>query len=270
MITVSSHFRSGPPSEGPAPDPSLIPRLSTSAVRNPANPAACVKAVLFDLDGTLYRQGRMRALMAVELATLAISRPLRAPTIWRVLSEFRKAQETLRGHEIHRGAARQYEIAAHRTGMSIDHVEAIVGEWMIERPLKHLPRCRADGVVRLLDFLTRLGIKVGVFSDYPADLKLKALGLGGRFSVVLCASDPDIGRFKPHPRGFLVASTRWQVDPSEVLVVGDRPDADAAGAAAAGMPCVIIGKRNSHTPGDFLSLDSLERLRDALDDDHRR
>jgi putative hydrolase of the HAD superfamily len=230
-----------------------------------------IRAVLFDLDGTLYQQRRMRTLMALELATLAFSRPLQAPVSWRVLSEFRKAQEALRGRETTRGGAlEQLEMAARRTGMSADRVEAIVAEWMIERPLKYLLRCRAEGLLPLLDFLTRRGIKVGVFSDYPPELKLRALGIGGRFSVVLCSTDADIGVFKPHPRGFLAAAARWQVAPSEVLVVGDRPDADAAGAAAAGMPCVIIEKRNRNTSSNFVSLHSLERLRDVLDDDHNR
>ena len=238
-------------------------------VRNPMNAARRVRAVLFDLDGTLYRQKPMRALMALELATLAFRRPLQAPVSWRVLSEFRKAQEQLRGEPCERGADGQLEVAARRTGMSVERVEAIVSEWMMERPLKYLPRCRAEGLLPLLDFLSRNGIKVGVFSDYPPDLKLEALGIGGRFSVVLCATDPDVGIFKPHPRGFLVASARWQVEPSEVLVVGDRPDADAAGAAAAGMPCVIIGRHSSQS-GTFVSLPSLERLRNVLDDDHGR
>ena len=66
-------------------------------VRNPMNATQRVRAVLFDLDGTLYRQKPMRALMALELATLAFRRPLQAPVSWRVLAEFRKAQEQLRG-----------------------------------------------------------------------------------------------------------------------------------------------------------------------------
>jgi HAD superfamily hydrolase (TIGR01549 family) len=240
------------------------------SVPNPMNATGRVRGVLFDLDGTLYRQRPMRALMAAELGMLAISRPLRAPVIWRVLSEFRKAQESLRTATSNRQALDQLDVAARRTGMPIDQVEEIVAEWMIERPLKHLPRCRAEGLVPLLDFLSRLGVKLGVLSDYPADLKLKALGIGGRFSVVLCAADPEVGRFKPDPRGFLAAAARWQLDPSEVLVVGDRPDADAAGAAAAGMPCVIVGNRHHQSSRDFVSLQSLERLRDVLDDDHSR
>ena len=38
-----------------------------------------VRAVLFDLDGTLYRQGLLRSLMALELMTLALEGPGRAP-----------------------------------------------------------------------------------------------------------------------------------------------------------------------------------------------
>jgi putative hydrolase of the HAD superfamily len=258
MIAVSSHLRSSD-----ARDSETVP--------NPSNRAARIRAVLFDLDGTLYRQKPMRALMAMELVTLAITHPLRAPVSWRVLSEFRKAQEALRGQETGRGGAiEQLELTARRTGMTVDQVQAIVTEWMMERPLKYLPRCRAKGLLPLLDFLSRRGIKMGVFSDYPPGLKLQALGIGGRFSVVLCSSDPAVGMFKPHPRGFHVASTRWQVDPSEVLVVGDRPDADAAGAAAAGMPCVIIGKHYLGNSSGFVSLHSLERLRDVLDDDQSR
>jgi phosphoglycolate phosphatase/putative hydrolase of the HAD superfamily len=239
------------------------------SVRNPLDPGRRVRAVLFDLDGTLYRQRPVRGLMALELAALAFSRPLQAPVSWRVLSEFRRAQETLRRQDSDRGAAGQLEITAQRTGRTVEQVEEIVTEWMMERPLKYLLRCRADGLLPLLDFLNQRVIKVGVLSDYPAEMKLKALGVGGRFSLVLSASDPDVGAFKPHPRGFLAAAARWQVDASEVLVVGDRPDADAAGASAAGMPCVIIGARN-HSSGDFLWLNSFERLRDVLDDDHGR
>lgn len=241
---------------------------SRPSVRNPLRAGRRVRAVLFDLDGTLYRQRPVRTLMALELATLALSRPLKAPVSWRVLAEFRKAQEALRGVENGGGAAGQLDLAARRTGLSVDAIEAIVTEWMMERPLKYLPRCRARGLVPLLDFLSHRQIRIGVFSDYPPELKLDALGIKGRFSVVLCSTDPDVGMFKPHPRGFQVAAARWGLDPSEVLVVGDRPDVDAAGAAAAGMPCVIVGASQPSQSCDFVSLSSLERLRDVLDDNH--
>ena len=244
------------------------PIRTPSGIGNPLDPSRRIRAVVFDLDGTLYDQRRMRALMAVELVTLAFRHPLRAPRNWHALGAYRKAQETVRSKALGAAAAAQLEIAAQRTGLMPAVIEQIVDEWMFERPLKHLPKCRAVGLFELLAFLGTRGVELGVLSDYPADAKLRALGLAGRFSQVLCSSDPEIGVLKPHPRGFLTACERWQIDPGDVLVVGDRFDVDAAGAAAAGMPCVIIGRQSraaSNNSGSLV-LPSLERLRYVLDE----
>ncbi len=48
--------------------------------------------------------------------------------------------------------------------------------------------CRATGLDRLLGFLEQAGVRTGVLSDYPAESKLQALGLDGRFSPVLCST----------------------------------------------------------------------------------
>ena len=79
-------------------------------------------------------------------------------------------------------------------------------------------------------------------SDYPTDAKLEALGVAPHFSLRLCTTDTSINAFKPHPRGFLLACGQWGLDPQEVLYVGDRPEIDGAGAAAAGTRCVIVGR----------------------------
>ena len=238
------------------------------SVRNPLAPDRRIRAVLFDVDGTLYRQRPLRLRMAVELGTLAFTHPFRAPTIWRALAEYRKAQETLRTQHDGADAGRQIAVAAERAGLTATDVAAIVDEWMIERPLKYLPGCRAHGLVELLEFLRAKRVRLGIFSDYPAAKKLEALGIRHHFSLVVCGGDPEVGAFKPSPRGFLAASAQWQLDPSEILYVGDRPDADAAGAAAANMPAAIL--TDSHIPDStgVLAVSSLERLRHVLDDDN--
>jgi putative hydrolase of the HAD superfamily len=253
------------------------PETSTRpSLKSPLDPRRRIRAVLFDLDGTLYRQMFMRGLMAIELMALAFCRPLRAGRTWRTLAAYRKAQEVLRLREtagLSGSSSIQAEIVAQQTGVTTGEIDSIVTEWMLERPLKYLPVCRASGLVELLAFLEEKGLEVGVLSDYPADAKLRALGLRERFSLVLCSTDPDIGVFKPNPRGFRRACERWQLEPGEVLVVGDRIDVDGHGAAAAAMPCVIIryssSRLSSHSgldPRGFLVLPSLERLRDVLDD----
>jgi putative hydrolase of the HAD superfamily len=80
----------------------------------------------------------------------------------------------------------------------------------------------------------------------------------------MSSSDPRVGAFKPNPRGFLKACERLRLHPREVLMVGDRPDTDAAGAGAAGMPCVIIGR--GRQSARYLRVPSFERLARVLDD----
>src|SRR4029453_4059766 len=129
--------------------------------------------------------------MAIDVAMLGLTQPLRAPRRWRVLAAYRKAQESLRSTPL--AGRTQLDVVAPGTGVKAAEIEQIVGEWMFERPLKHLPACRAAGLFDLLRFLTSRGVQIGVLSDYPADAKLRALGLDGWFSVVLCSSDPKIG-----------------------------------------------------------------------------
>jgi phosphoglycolate phosphatase/putative hydrolase of the HAD superfamily len=227
-----------------------------------------IRAVLFDLDGTLYQQSRMRMLMAIELSTLLVTRPWSLGRQARALAAYRNAQEALRLSDYAITPTTQLEFAAERTGLAIEEVEETVNEWMFERPLKYLRLCRAAGLSDLLSFLGREGLETGVLSDYPAEAKLDALGVAGRFSVVLCSSDPEVGALKPHPRGFLRACERWRIDPREVLVVGDRSEVDAEGAAAAGMPCVIVGRspRASANQAGVRFVSSLERLQRVLTD----
>jgi len=82
-----------------------------------------------------------------------------------------------------------------------------------------------------------------VVSDYPAGAKLESIGLRDIFDVTICAQDPDVGLFKPDPRGLIIAAGRLGVAPSEALYVGDRPEVDAVAAERAEMACAIISRK---------------------------
>lgn len=204
-----------------------------------------IRAVLFDVDGTLYRQGPLRLRMALELAVLPwTARSLRAArAVWRRVACFRRVREELRalGRPTEPLATLQYEEPARRLGDDPAAVRATIEEWMHRRPLCHLERHRRPGLVDVMDDLQARGLERGVFSDYPPAAKLEALGVADRFSVVVCATDPEVNAFKPHPRGFEHACTRWGLAPEEVLYVGDRADTDEAGARGAGMPACLVG-----------------------------
>jgi len=203
-----------------------------------------MKAILLDVDGTLYHQGPVRRRMALRLAALPITGwSLRgARDTWRVLRAFRRVVEDLRwrGHAAESLERLHRTETARRTGIAPEAVGRIVTTWMEELPLPHLARCQRRGVGDLARRLVERGWRVGVLSDYPAGRKLAALGLADVVDPCLHGLAPAINALKPHPRGFLHACELWELAPAQVLYVGDRPDVDAAGAAAAGMPCAII------------------------------
>jgi HAD superfamily hydrolase (TIGR01509 family) len=222
-----------------------------------------VRAVLFDVDGTLYRQTPVRLAMALELAALPVAGrgPREVRRIVSCLREYRRAHEELRtARPRHPDVARrQLELAAERSGTTVTFAAQTVADWMCRQPLKYVRLARRPGIDRLLARLSERGLALGVLSDYDPRAKLAALGLERYFSIMLCTTDPEIDALKPDPRGFLRAATVWGVAPGEILYVGDRPEVDAAGARAAGLACVIIGRADRGAGRDYSRID-LERL----------
>jgi FMN phosphatase YigB (HAD superfamily) len=235
--------------------------------RDGLDPGA-IRAVLFDLDGTLYAQLPLRIAMGLEIAAVTAATlftgGVRVP---RVIGTFRRVRERLR-RDRDAGVplvACQYSAPADALGMSAADVERIVDEWIYRRPLKWLPYCRRRALFGSLDWLDRRGLRKGVLSDYPAHEKLAALGVAERFDLVVTTLEPDVDAFKPDPRGFLVAAARWGLEPSEILYVGDRFDVDGAGARAAGMPFALLTRRRVG-PG-VLAIRDLDELKTILGPD---
>ena len=209
-----------------------------------------VKAVIFDVDGTLYRQRPLRRAMAVRLVAGHLLHPIRGMRTARILAAYRQAQEDMRADTAVGDLTEVQLLAASaRTGVDLAEVARCVTRWMDVAPLALLPRCAEHDLVESLDLLRSWGLRLAVLSDYPAHAKLAALGIADHFDHVLCAQDADIGRFKPHPRGLEVALQRLELDAAEVLYVGDRSEVDAVSAAAANIRCVIVGGPRVRTDG---------------------
>ena len=194
-----------------------------------------VRLVAFDVDGTLYRQRPLRLRMALELLSHA-ARDRDVATL-RVLARYRRIRERLGCEEVVDFLRPLLAQTASACDVSEERVRSIVAEWIERRPLRHLASCRYPGLVELFAGLRRRGRSIGILSDYPAEAKLRALGLEA--DHIVCAEDKGIGALKPHPKGFLALIDAAGATPETTLLIGDRPDRDGLVANRVGARVMI-------------------------------
>lgn len=227
----------------------------------PASQSSPIRGVLFDLDGTLYRQPPLRRRMLLELGKAALrQKPSETVRMMRWLRCFRHIREDLRdmGYADSPLDRVQFNVPAQQLCTPVEPFEKLIRYWMMEHPLPFLRTARQRGAEGVLKRLQNKGIQLGVFSDYPVKEKLKALGLDQFFPVQFAATDESINAFKPHPRGFLAGCEALGWSPEEVVYVGDRDDVDGEGARAAGMRCLILN-REENGPGFVRDFEEIGR-----------
>jgi putative hydrolase of the HAD superfamily len=206
-----------------------------------------LKALIVDVDGTLYRQNQVRRSMFRRLLCEYIRQPGKGLLTLRVLIAYRRAQESLRRlppnwQDL---AQEQLRLTCNSTGIGLEVVSASVSRWMEREPLPLLTRSLHKGLLEFLRAAKAYGLRLGVLSDYPPMAKLEAMGLAGFFEVVVSAQDAEVQTFKPNPRGLEVALRRLGVQKHQALYVGDRPDTDAVTASKAGIAWAMIGRRKA-------------------------
>lgn len=203
------------------------------------------RLVIFDLDGTLYDNGRLP--LYVVLHSLCSLRMLRAE---------RRVRAELAGRYFGQGSAATDELLSRvsaATGKSMQDVRHwYYGDYL---PLQErMLKAHFHAKPWVHDTLTRLkadGIKIACFSDYPQiSGKLEALGIDpSRFDIL--ADAPSMGGCKPCSEAFLNLVAMAGVSPDEALVVGDRDDNDGEGARRSGLRYQIIPRHDT----DSMSLE---------------
>ncbi len=194
---------------------------------------ADIRLVVFDVDGTLYRQRSLRRKMARDMLFQAIAK-------WnfeviRVVGAYRRIRERLADEEVPDFDRVLIAETAKATFRSPEQVLAIVSEWIDERPIPYLRGCLYAGVPQLFAGLRRDGKAVGILSDYPATAKLAAMGLTANHVVAA----GDVGMLKPHPRGLQFLMSAAGASARETLLIGDRAERDGYAGKRAGVRTLI-------------------------------
>ncbi len=157
---------------------------------------------------------------------------------------FRKAHEELRD-EAERDETlsfspspfdEQIRRAAIHCGSNEKRVRRLVNIWMFQRPGKWLRLSLRKELIREIEAYRAAGGKTALVTDYPAQVKLKSMGLEHLFDQVVASGEtPQLERLKPAPDSIQLALKHANLQAEDALMIGDRLDADGAAAQAAGV-----------------------------------
>ena len=192
-----------------------------------------MRAVLFDLDGTLYDRDRAMIELAHDQLS-AFSGRMPGVDEPRFLKRFLELDD-------HGYTSRSDFYRRLADELGLDNTLAVD----LERHFweAYSRRCEvSDDTWATLRTLRAAGKTLGIITNGQTEWqlrKLHGLGLGDFFDVVMVSEAEGIR--KPDPRIFHRGAERCGVTPAEAMFVGDHPDVDAAGAKAAGL--VAVWKR---------------------------
>ena len=91
--------------------------------------------------------------------------------------------------------------------------------------------------------------KLGLITNGPSAIqraKIERFGLAEYLDVLIVSG--EVGVAKPDPAIFRLALEQLGVEPTEALFVGDAPEYDLRGAAAAGVPFVWMNPNEAELP----------------------
>ena len=189
-----------------------------------------IAGVTVDLDDTLYPQAAFLdgAWEAVADAGRDLRIP-RGPLLAALLAECARGSD--RGHIIDRAVA--------GVGAPASSVPSLVAAFRSYAPAA-LPAY--PGALESLARLRAL-VPVACVTDGDPEIqraKLRAVGLERAFDAVVVSDELGREHRKPHPAPFLRALALLGAEPSQAVHVGDRPEKDVAGPAAAGMSAIRV------------------------------
>lgn len=209
-----------------------------------------IKAVLFDLDDTLYGDFDVCDRLGLEAAGRYAEQAIGIPAA--------KAAEAMHGGRLQLRETLLDEPESHdrvlfaKLGLEalgvnpIAHAEAM-HEAYWKAVLDHMEI--RPGVSELLTRLKDAGVPVGICTNMNADIQMRKLCRLGLADICgkLITSE-EAGRDKPHPEIFRLAQRRLGTPAEQTLMVGDSLNHDVRGALAAGLPALWLNWKHKPAP----------------------
>ena len=224
-------------------------------------PRPVLRAVLFDVDFTLFRPGpelgpegyrRVGERHGLDLDPVLYDESRTA-----AIEELQRHRELVHDEEVWIAFTEQIVL-----GMGGDPARArdcaadMVREWE-----RHENFALYEDALPVLDELRRHSLRIGLVSNGQRDLE--EFTLHHSLEVDAIVGSKTHGRIKPHPSIFVAALQALDVAPAEAVMVGDSYEDDIEGARALGMRAILVDRDGRRLDADD-RIDTLLALPAAL------
>ena len=192
-----------------------------------------IKAVLFDVDGTLYPQS--------FFIKTSLQFFLRHPKLSAAFRHLRHDVRAIGGVEdLHLA---QVSLCAGYMRIPAEKAQALLETHIYGTYMDMLSKAKPYPQVEgLLADLKKAGLRMGVITDYPVGAKVSALGFDQYWDVAISAD--TMGHLKPEPDAFLLAAEELKIAPEQIIYVGNEYKYDIIGAKRAGMKAAHLAKKD--------------------------
>ncbi len=215
-----------------------------------------IRGIIFDLDGTLYQmQWFMKPLLTIKLF----------PNIL-FLPGYLSIRKTFSGKDMGNGESLLNAMAEKLSQkVKMGNKETMLA-WISNRFYREfdniMPLLKGSRpeINTVLSQLKQKGYKLGVLSDF-AHVKERLNGLDipcSTFDTLL--SSESEGCLKPCTRPLHAIAESWQLQPSMILIIGDRDDTDGIAASQAGMQYLKISDKKNKPNNGF----SWKQIKESL------
>jgi putative hydrolase of the HAD superfamily len=221
-----------------------------------------VRAVIFDLDGTLVDHvGSVKSALRQWLPALGTTVTDELIGAW-FDAETRHYPTWLAGQvtyaEQRRRRLRDFLPLVGLTPGNDSHLDEVFAGYLTHYESSWT---KFDDVDPTLSALAETGIDIAVLTNgtvQQQNAKLDAVGLRGRVGPVFTAE--ALGAAKPHPATYLAVCTHLGVDPGAALHVGDLYDLDVLAPRAAGLQAVYLDRTAAGPYDEARRIATLDQL----------
>ena len=127
----------------------------------------------------------------------------------------------------------QIEYAANKCKIDYSKAKAAIEKWMFVVPLDIMEKCAFKDLIEFIKSFQGNGKELVIYSDYPADDKLKRLNLTP--SMIFTPENPHIAHLKPSKKAMEYIISKLPCELNDIIYIGDRDCKDKRSAQYAGI-----------------------------------